>query len=105
MRTKAGKHLFVFMVALCLMAIGIASPADAGWKGWLKKATQKAKNKSGHRRKVSHENVSAVRGLGEEVDAGDEAADRDFEGLEWLESIEITEQDLDTFVREGRLAP
>lgn len=106
MRIPAGKRLVVFLSALGLLAAGVfPPPVSAGWKGWFKKAAEKAKHKSKHRRKASHENVSAVRGLAEVDEAGGQADDRDFESLEWLESLEITESELDTFVREGRLAP
>ncbi len=105
MRIETGKRVIAFLSVLGLLAVGISPPVFAGWKGWLNKVTQKAKNKSKNKRKVSHRNVSAVRGLSEGDDAEEQADDRDFEGLEWLESIEITEQELETFVREGRLAP
>jgi len=98
--------------AAALSAFGAFSairPAEAGWLDKVKKAAEdvskgaarsREKRRGGKGVSQSH---AAVRGLEEDHSAGEGPDARDFEGLEWLESLEITENEVARFVREGRL--
>lgn len=98
--------------SLMIFAVFFAlSSASAGFWDKVKEKTKEAsrrvkKRRTRNKRIRNPKAVAAVRGLSEDEDeaqAGDEP--RDYEFLEWLESIEVTDDDVNRFVKEGRLAP
>ena len=95
--------------AASLLALSAAPAVQAGWLDKVKKAassvSKKAKRKKAKSSRSSASRAHAsVRGLEEDAGGGKGTDARDFEGLEWLESLTITESEVDRFVREGRLA-
>ncbi|MFH2202331.1 MAG: hypothetical protein ABIJ96_04410 [Elusimicrobiota bacterium] len=99
-----GPYRLIALALACLLPPApLVSPVMAGWKDYLRKTAEKAKQRSGQRREVRTGTVSAVRGL--EESAADETGSADYAGLEWLESVAVAESELRRFIREGRLAP
>jgi hypothetical protein len=94
--------LAVAIVTLFSFSIFAVRPVSAGWKDYLKKKVEKTKRRQ-RSKKIKTGSVSAVRGLGEDYGYGGEEF-RDFEGLEWLEDFAVSEDAVDQFIREGRLA-
>lgn len=68
----------------------------------LKKAAQKAEAARG-KPKRSATNTAGVRGL--EEDGGADSEARNFNAIDWLESLVVSGEDLDKFVKAGNLAP
>lgn len=97
------------MKALLILALLSAPAARAGlWDAVKEKAKAAVKQsaETRDRKKIrSPKATAAVRGLEEDEDEGaakDEP--RDYESLQWLESLEVTDEEVDRFAKEGRLA-
>jgi hypothetical protein len=99
------------------LAAFAASGARAGWwdsiKGATKEAVRKQREKELKKKTKRSGTDAAVRGLEEdavpaargiETGRGGRGEGRDYESLEWLESLEVTDDEVDRFVKEGRLA-
>jgi len=97
-------------VPLLAAALLLAVAVRAGWMDKVKKAASDTvdgalKTRDERRKNVSTKSHAAVRGLGEDETQSSEADPRDFEGLQWLESLEIGEDEVDRVIQEGGLAP
>ncbi len=97
---------------LVILAVFFAfSSARAGFFDKLKKKAEevssKSKKKRWSKKKRTPEAVAAARGLNEDSKKGTGRSEdeRDYETLEWLESLEVTDDDVNRFIKEGRLAP
>ena len=100
---------------LILTALFGFSSAEAGLWDSLKKASKEVSKKAKKKKIKKRRRTSApaaVRGLGEDDEVaatrglsgrGDES--RDYESLDWLESLEVSDDDVNRFMKEGRLAP
>ncbi|OIO07644.1 MAG: hypothetical protein AUJ52_09840 [Elusimicrobia bacterium CG1_02_63_36] len=98
------------MRALLILALFSTPALHAGlWdaiKDKTKEAVKQSKEKR-DRKKIKLKTVDAsVRGLEEDsAESGSGEESRDYESLEWLESLEVNDEDVNRFVKEGRLAP
>lgn len=92
---------FLALVLAVAAAALVAAPPSGGisFGDLLKKAAQ-----SGSKKKPSSRSTAAVRGWDSEA-AAEDSERRNYADLEWLEKIEISDTELDKFVREGSLAP
>lgn len=96
--------------AVPLLAVALLCAASA-WAGWMDKVKKAAsdtvdgalKTRDERRKKVSTKSHAGIRGLDEDEQESSEADPRDFEGLQWLESLEIGEDEVDRFIQEGGL--
>ncbi len=87
-------------LALLFWASGGWNPAAGSWLDSIKETVKKTVEKKQPKTKTA---VMAVRGLDESEDAGVGA--RDYEAIEILEAIHITDLELDAFLLEGGIKP
>lgn len=97
--TSCRSWLIAAVVAVAA-ALAWAPPTNGiSFSDLLKKAAEK-----GSRAKPRPRSTAAVRGWDSDA-AAEDSERRNFADLEWLERIDVTDSELDRFVREGSLAP
>ena len=107
--TRPQKLLTLFSAALAT-AFAAKTLTWAGFFDKVKKGVQKASQEMGKTRAQSKKtgvssNPAAARGLGEEPDVSEGEAVQDGADLDWLDALSIADEDVDRFVREGKLKP
>ncbi|MBI3297436.1 MAG: hypothetical protein HYZ75_04690 [Elusimicrobia bacterium] len=92
------------LLAALAAVVGLWPSYAADFGSILKKGMQKLEQRRSTKIKQSAQNTAGVRGLDEDEGGGDAAA-RNFKALDWLDDVEISDAELDKFVKTGKLAP
>ncbi|MFA5138910.1 MAG: hypothetical protein WC728_06715 [Elusimicrobiota bacterium] len=109
-RATRPQRLLTLLAAALATALAARTLTWAGFFDKVKKGVKKASQELGKTRGQSKKTAAssdpaAVRGIEEDAGEPEGEAARDGGDLEWLEAFSIGDEDVERFVREGKLKP